>query len=723
MSPATGHTDSSLKRRRQERSCDFCRQRKARCDGLTMPEQCCSNCLAFGSPCTYVLPAKVRGPKIKNGTMEELRKTVESLKQETESLRTENTALKAQILRSHTICPRCGPWQDNSPTVTTSVFPSSTHENVASTVAVSVSDDEDFTDELSSRFSQFTFKPMARRYFNSGGSWALAKNAMAAKEQYLGQHLESRARRPLYWNVLPWEEHAYVQDDHYVYPPDDLIDSLLQLYFANVHPTIPVLHRPSFERSVAEGLHSTDMQFGGLLLSVLAVASRYSDDPRVFVDDDPSVPLSAGSKFATQLKTIRFVFELTIHEVQMYSLLSLFAIGTSFPQASGIYLGIGIHFLQLHREYRQKREGLELKFEEEVWKRVFWSYVALERMACVFQGRPTAMPIEDYNVDFPLEVDDEYWDRGFVQPLGKPSVISAFTCQSRLSEILGATMHRLYGSFRTKIALGWTGPEWEQTTVAELDSAMNDFLESIPPNLRWNSDDPPYGPFFDQSATLHIAYYLVQIMIHRPFIHKPSQLTAPSFSICTRAARTILHTADIWLKTMHRAPLPHVMNAVFISGTILVLTTFASRRPNIADPAKDLRHVKTALEILKFGESRWQVAGRLWEILRELSSLDPPKYPSNGELELLDPEVSKPLADPVPASSDPHVFLPQHQHLASTETPDFMPGMSIEQLLADTNSLESMKGILDTDFMSMWIDPPIGDVNSADWDNFASLGS
>jgi hypothetical protein len=118
-----------------------------------------------------------------------------------------------------------------------------------------------------------------------------------------------------------------------VYPANDLIISLLDLYFTTVHPTIPILHRPSFERSVAEGLHLTDTDFGGTLLSVLAVASRvsslcvfpvliticlsqYSDDPRVFVDG--ITPLSSGWKFASQVRILPKLSLPTIHEVQMY---------------------------------------------------------------------------------------------------------------------------------------------------------------------------------------------------------------------------------------------------------------------------------------------------------------------------------------------------------------------------------------------------------------------
>ena len=48
-----------------------------------------------------------------------------------------------------------------------------------------------------------------------------------------------------------------------------------------------------------------------------------------------------------------------------------------------------------------------------------------------------------------------------------------------------------------------------------------------------------------QSATLHTAFYHMQILVHRPFIPSPSRPTPkvdfPSLSICTHAARSIIH--------------------------------------------------------------------------------------------------------------------------------------------------------------------------------------
>jgi hypothetical protein len=49
---------------------------------------------------------------------------------------------------------------------------------------------------------------------------------------------------------------------------------------------MPLLHRPSFERAINEGLHLQDDKFGANLLLVCANGARYSDDPRVLCDTE-----------------------------------------------------------------------------------------------------------------------------------------------------------------------------------------------------------------------------------------------------------------------------------------------------------------------------------------------------------------------------------------------------------------------------------------------------
>jgi hypothetical protein len=69
------------------------------------------------------------------------------------------------------------------------------------------------------------------------------------------------------------------------FPPDDLLSKLIDSYFTHVNVITPLLHRPSFEHSVASGTHLRDADFGEVLLLVCAVGAHYVDDARVLLDD------------------------------------------------------------------------------------------------------------------------------------------------------------------------------------------------------------------------------------------------------------------------------------------------------------------------------------------------------------------------------------------------------------------------------------------------------
>ncbi|KAF8208774.1 fungal-specific transcription factor domain-containing protein [Mycena galopus ATCC 62051] len=737
-----------LARQRPQRSCDICRQRKVRCDGPNMPDSCCSSCISFGTPCTYMNPYRKRGPK--NLLVEELKK--------------ENESLKAK-LRKLSVCSLCAqPLQSGSPengsaASSTSVFNHTSPESDITTVESEPVDGQDFSaDELAARFESFSIENLKTKYYGAASVFALANTAIAARDKSCPKALR-HSRRPLFWDTLPWEEEAYAQQPNYVYPDNDLIESLVQIYFTCLHPSMPILHRPTFERNVAEGLHLTNAQFGGLLLSVLALASRYSNDLRVFVDGNP---LSSGWNFANQIWILRRLFEPTLHEVQMYYILSIYSLSLSAPLVSWLYLGLGIRFLQQRGEHR-RREGRK-QHEDEQWKRVFWSFVMMDRYLGAFLGRPMGLYPEEYDVELPLEVDDECWDEGFIQPPGKPSQLSFFICSIQLYEILGDVMRKLYGSKKSKLMLGWDGPDWEPRIVAELDSAVNVFSDSIPSHLRWDPEDPPHGAFFDQAALLYITYNYVRIAIHRQYIQKAIVLTAPSLSICAGAARAIIHTADSWLRKRQRTPPHNIINPVFVSGLVLLLNMLATKRAGIPPDkkSKDLVLVTTAMEILKFAEVRLQPVGRLWELLQEIWSIDGSlPLASNDEHDSTDAGASPPALSPpppvprapptpappaVPAPAPPAVPVQaQPMTLPLSDVPgvpdDFFTQLrkSFEQPMPEASwstapvfdqsaqmvSMEQLfppaqepNYIFDDELMSMWMAAPTDVANINNWDTY-----
>ncbi|KAJ6515342.1 hypothetical protein C8R45DRAFT_1139536 [Mycena sanguinolenta] len=286
---------------------------------------------------------------------------------------------------------------------------------------------------------------------------------------------------------------------------------------------------------------------------------------------------------------------------------------------------------------------------------------------------------------------------------------------------------KLYGSGKanSKSPMGSDDPEWEKRAVAELDSAMNNFLDSVSPHPRRNHASPLQDAFFDQAAILHIAYNHVLIAVppSLPPFELPTSSRQPcSLSICAQAARAIIHTAGIWLNKRQRLPLPSLINPIFIAGVILVLYTVAttnrgSRRAG--DKNKVLVHVTTAMEILKYAEHRVQTAGRLWDLLQQLWSLggplplSPAPPEEEGRTSGIEVVSSTSAADSgVSAALPPHIpdeyytlaipeYVPPQEESYSfvdlegvfsfgSEAAAVGPraGMSVEQLLADADPLD-----------------------------------
>ncbi|EEB98073.1 hypothetical protein MPER_02483 [Moniliophthora perniciosa FA553] len=76
-------------------------------------------------------------------------------------------------------------------------------------------------------------------------------------------------QRPEFWYPLPWQRLAQVSDagQSLVFPEEDMMQELIQTYFATVNLVVPLLHRPTFERSVAAGFHLRNRSFGFIVLA------------------------------------------------------------------------------------------------------------------------------------------------------------------------------------------------------------------------------------------------------------------------------------------------------------------------------------------------------------------------------------------------------------------------------------------------------------------------
>ncbi|CAE6366230.1 unnamed protein product [Rhizoctonia solani] len=691
-----GVEGANAKKRRVQRACDVCRRKKVRCDGATRAGNRCSNCVAFNFDCTYVEAAKKRGPP--KGYVESLENRLEKMERLlqrasadfTQSLGQHLTREQWEAQRGGKPTPRAKSAQPSAPVPANILSGTRGTSTVAPTPDTSKEEDLISSDEesnLVNGMQKLAVTTFERRFHGKSSGLMLVKAARSLKQEYVNAENPDtcppqQSRRPEFWRANPWEwidTEDPLWKDKVQPPPDDLRDALIDLFFKHVNAFFPLLHRPLFESNVREGKQFEDSAFACVLLLVCAVGSRWSNDRRVFLDQDEPLQHSAGWKYFEQVQFLRrsLLTPPKLFDLQIMALAVMFLQGTSAPHSAWTVAGIGIRIAQDVGAHRRKvYRGGQGSIEDELWKRAFWILVVHDRVTSSALGRPCAIQDEDSDVGFPVEVDDEYWphiqtEPGFVpkQPSGVPPRVAFFNCYLKLIQILGFALRTIYSINKSKILLGFVGPQWEQHIVAELDSALNKWIDSVPDHLRWDPNREN-SLFFDQSATLYSTYYHVQILIHRPFIpspRKPSPLSFPSLAICTTAARSCSHVLDLQ-RRRSQTILPGVMVAAFTSGIVLLINVWGQKKSGgTADPNGQIKDVHKCMDVLKSNEHRWHSAGRLWDILYELASFGdlplPQPSPKESNKRERETETTSPSTGqtssasehtPSPGSSGPH---------------------------------------------------------------------
>ncbi|KDQ57491.1 hypothetical protein JAAARDRAFT_58100 [Jaapia argillacea MUCL 33604] len=505
-------------------------------------------------------------------------------------------------------------------------------------------------------------------------------------------HMMPAKRRPEFWITPPWEQ-AW-DGCHYdhpskisqilpdAFPPPDLAQSLIDLYFHHSNTQFPLLHRPTFERQWASGLHTRDVWFACLSMSLFAVGSRWSDDERVLSDglsvgpsgsegqpppDESRKWHRAGWKYfnasmTTLYKRKSILTPACLFEIQTYSLLATFLRGTKYFVVSWLVVSMGIRKAQDVGVHRRRVYGKNKKpsTEEELWKRAWWNLVAFDSITSSALGRPCSTREEDFDTEFPLEVDDEYWehedpDLAFKQPPGKPSLVTAFNFWVRLSQIKAFALRTLWAIDKSKVFLGLVGPDWRDRIMKELNDALTEWIDSIPPHLKWSSkmDNPIFA---NQATTIYTIYFLTQIMIYRPFIppllpmsgdrdtsRSTSKPMYPALSICNNAARSCVAIIESQLRDGVSNVSACINVAQMCSGIILmnVWSYLAKQKAGVVvappedskEPSAEcvdmmLSDVNKFLKVLQCAAPRWENAGFIIKKIRESMPANSGESPS-----------------------------------------------------------------------------------------------
>ncbi|KAH9474371.1 putative transcriptional regulatory protein [Psilocybe cubensis] len=599
MAPANYETLQSTQKPMRSRlrgACEECRAKKTRCDSAKRPGRRCTGCELSNTPCIPTIPKKAQ---MQQSYITILEARIRRLEGYIQAL---HPGVDVDIIISKPPQPFSG---SSSNSLNQSPYPDIVQE--PSLRPASEDDPDDSDSEIRSvgdqiRQLSMTPLPHSRFYYGQASPFMVGKRVSAIRSKITGEEdtgLDPKSnKRAVYWALNPWEM-EYISDPEvsYVYPEHDLLLSLVSLYFEKTNPFFPVLHRPTFLRSLASGQHLYDPSFGMTVLLVCAIGSRYSSDPRVIsVPDAPLPALSAGWHYYCQVPIHRkmTLFKSSVYDLQYYCLAALYLPDTQLRLVRTVVDPRLGHSHLLSTSYKSGLSGTAL--------------FCLDQLANSFLGRPCAISYDSIDLDYPIECDDEYWDcedssLTFLQPDGKPCAMTYFVQFIQLCQILASAYSTLYGGRGTKAPSGTSKNEWEISMVAELDSSMNKWKDSLPEYLQW---DPAREDeiLFHQSATLHATFCYIQIHIHRPFLTRKSTSSFVSLAMCSTAAKTCARIQESAMKR-NLIVLPCTLSTTFTSAIIIVLCLWGSQDSGyIGDYTKEMEHLQRCLKILRAIEQR-----------------------------------------------------------------------------------------------------------------------
>ncbi|KAJ7181412.1 hypothetical protein C8R43DRAFT_1101299 [Mycena crocata] len=634
-------------------ACDICRRQKVRCDSATMPGNRCSKCIAFDSECTHnfsqIRPHGAKSTRRKrnihtstpqdreatkrlvNGLLlgryqapQDHETLLELLLQVSRYARNLEQELAIQQSRAHPAqtSPSSSPNGPNGQEVN-----ANTTRRTSTDIQV-----------LPEQLKELRVDAENRRSREEGGSLIFAGAAIEALQPTTVITQASRSKREQFWAPLPWEIAASVEP-HVVqiFPEDDLLHDLVEIYFTQPNIYSFILHRPSFERDLANKLHLRDRRFGDVVLAVCALASKSSPDERVLLPGQGG--LSAGWKWFAQIQppfsNMRGMA--TLYELQLCCLyVAIQKIGSK-AETVWVLCGVGLlHARAIGAHKHAHQADVVWTVEAELSTRLCHNLSIFDAILSAWFGRARAVAPIEQELALPAIVDDEYWEnpdpeRAFTQPPGKPSLAAFNVAYIKLMNIY------------THL-----GPQ----TVAQIDAQLDQWATEIPEHLLWN----PYmedDVFFAQSSCLYASYYHVQILLHRPLLqatinHAPSPAVRfycsthnsrikytyqafRSLAICANAARSTAHVVDVGSR---RGLLPHMhlVKATFDAAVVLVLNIFGGALSGLSiDAGRELVAVHKCTTLLRASEDRdilseLMRAGNLPESLPS----DVPGYGRNG---------------------------------------------------------------------------------------------
>ncbi|KAK1731423.1 fungal-specific transcription factor domain-containing protein [Colletotrichum acutatum] len=362
-------------------ACQSCRKKKARCSR----RQPCSACVRYNVECVY--DDRRSKPGLRTGAVENLSQRVATL---------ENMFLGQGVL-----------WQQ--------VF--NCLNSAASRNATSPSQDGSSNVSLNERTVALknTLATLAE-----GGEPALTTLATIPTKDNatLEKTMEKPARPNLNFDLMTEAD---------LLPELDLMDALVDIYFSNIHPWIPMLHVRQFRERMQDPAQRPHLST--IFHAIVSLCARFSQDPRLGLHEEKT----RRARRCRQFVILNSMESFSVENLQALTIIAFDTIGSGRGPSAWSIVGSmtrTVEQLQLSVEDEDQPPAAKhlikrMAFlplcrswsEREERRRVFWNIFLMDRFCSVATGWNFSLTSADVKRRLPCE--GALWENG--EPLQTPT--------------------------------------------------------------------------------------------------------------------------------------------------------------------------------------------------------------------------------------------------------------------------------------------------------------
>lgn len=289
----------------------------------------------------------------------------------------------------------------------------------------------------------------------------------------------------------------------YNFPSRQLSDSLVDAYFARVHPLYPFLHESTLRAEYETfwtnlATQTPNTSWFALLNLIFAYGCEFC---RADVNDNFFANAAPFVARAREIILVRVFQTADMNLVQSLLLMCHYLQGSLELNECWNLVGLTVRAGESIGLHLDPSDSPLTALEKESRKRAWWGCFIIDRTTSMKFGRPPIIKAAAaQSVALPVAVDDQYITNGTLhprQPIGRPSKMAFFLQTITLAHVIDDILADLYLS-DSEIhipGLGKADPPTETVASAMLgnavllDGRLQSWWNGLPPHLK---DEPPH---------------------------------------------------------------------------------------------------------------------------------------------------------------------------------------------------------------------------------------